>query len=139
MQHVLDTITEKGFHQPIVSGGNSPSWLLGHLADTDDALFEVLGIRQRMFPDLARIYHHERGTNQAGHLTIKELSGQWKIIIEELNRTLKSYSEQDWLSRHTVVSEEDFKKEPHRNKLNVILTRLTHKASHLGQIALQVK
>lgn len=139
MQKVLDTISDEDFHKPIVNGGNSPSWLLGHLADTDDALLELFGIRKRMFPDLARIYHHERDTNQSGHLTKNELSAQWKAIVEELNRAIKSYSEKDWLSRHTLVSEEDFKKEPHRNKLNVILSRVTHKASHLGQIALQVK
>lgn len=139
MQKVLDNISEEDFQRPIVKNGNSPSWLLGHLAETDDSLFELLGIRKRMFPDLAKIYHHERGTNQSGHLTKEELSTQWKAIVEELNRTIKSYTESDWLSRHTVVSDEDFKKEPHRNKLNVMLSRVTHKASHLGQIALQVK
>ena len=46
-------------------------------------------------------------------------------------------SESDWHSKHTAVSEEDFKKEPHRNKLNVMLSRVTHKASHLGQMAMQ--
>jgi uncharacterized damage-inducible protein DinB len=139
MQKVLDTISDEDFHKPIIPDGNSPSWLLGHLADTDDALLELFGIRKRMFPDLAKIYHHERGTNQSGHLTKEELSTQWKAIVEELNRAIKSYSEKNWLSRHTVVSEEDFMKEPHRNKLNVMLSRVTHKASHLGQIALQVK
>ncbi len=139
MQQVLETISDEDFHKPVVVGGNSPSWLLGHLVDTDDALFELFGIRKRMYPDLAKIYHHERGTNQSGHLIKQELSFQWNAIVEELNRVIKSYSEKDWLSRHTVVSEEDFMKEPHRNKLNVMLTRVTHKASHLGQIALQVK
>ena len=139
MQHVLETISDEDFHKPVITGGNSPSWLLGHLADTDDALFELFGIQKRMYPDLAKIYHHERGTNQSGHLTKQELSAQWNAIVEELNRVIKNYSEKEWLSRHTVVSEEDFKKEPHRNKLNVMLTRVTHKASHLGQIALQVK
>ena len=38
-----------------------------------------------------------------------------------------------------IVSEEDFKKEPHRNKLNVMLSRVTHKASHLGQIDLELR
>ena len=139
MQKLLDTISEEDFHKPIVKDGNSPSWLLGHLADTDDTLFELFGIQKRMFPDLTKIYHHERGANQSGHLTKEELSVKWKAIIEELNLAIKNYSEQDWLSRHMVVSEEDFKKGPHRNKLNVMLSRVTHKASHLGQIALLVK
>jgi uncharacterized damage-inducible protein DinB len=139
MLKTLENISEADFHKPIVAGGNSPSWLLGHLADTDDALLELFGIRNRLYPNLAKIYHHERDTNQTGHLSKEELITQWQAIITELDRAIKAYSEDDWLARHMVVSEEDFKKEPHRNKLNVMLSRVTHKASHLGQIALQVK
>jgi uncharacterized damage-inducible protein DinB len=139
MQKTLDSISEENFNKPIVPGGNSPSWLMGHLADTDDALLKLFGIRERMFPELAKIYHHERGTNQTGHLSKAELLATWKEIIAELDAAFKSMSESDWLSRHMVVSEEDFKKEPHRNKLNVMLSRVTHKASHLGQIAMQPK
>lgn len=137
MQKTLDSLSAENFNRPIVPGGNSPSWLLGHLADTDDTLLELFGIRQRLFPELAKIYHHERGTNQSGHLSKEELITKWKAITTELDRAFKAMSEGDWLARHMAVTEEDFKKEPHRNKLNVLLSRVTHKASHLGQVALR--
>jgi DinB superfamily len=139
MQKTLDSITEENFYKPIVADGNSPSWLMGHLADTDDALLKLFGIRERLFPELATIYHHERGANQSGHLTKDELMTKWKAIVAELDRNFSSMSESDWHARHMAVSEEDFKTEPHRNKLNVMLSRVTHKASHLGQIAMQAK
>jgi hypothetical protein len=139
MLKTLDAISEEDLHKPIVPGGNSPSWLLGHLADTDDALLELFGIRNRMFPELAKIYHHERGTNQSGHLSKEELTTKWKAIVAELDRAFKNWNESDWHSRHMAVSEEDFKKEPQRNKLNVMLSRVTHKASHLGQIDMRAK
>jgi hypothetical protein len=45
-----------------------------------------------------------------------------------------------WFERHTSVSEEDFLKEPHRNKLNVLLNRTNHQSYHFGQmILLQAK
>ena len=135
----LEILPEENFHKPIVPGGNSASWLLGHLADTDDALLELFAIRTRMFPELAKIYHHERGTNQAGHLSKVDLMAKWNAITTELDKAFKSMSEQDWHSRHQAVTEEDFKKEPHRNKLNVMLSRVGHKASHLGQIAMLPK
>lgn len=137
MQKLLDTISNENFNKPVAPGANSPSWILGHLVDTDDKLLELFGIRSRLFPELEKIYHHERGANQAGHLTKDQLITQWKAILAELNRTFKSMSESDWHGRHVAVSEEDFKKEPHRNKLNVMLSRVSHKASHLGQIAMQ--
>jgi uncharacterized damage-inducible protein DinB len=136
MQKAFDTLDDSRYLQPIVEGGNSPSWLLGHLVDTDDELVEILGIRPRLFPDLKKIYHHERGVNQTGHLAKAELVQRWKAISEELDRAFKGWSEKDWMSRHTLVSEEDFNKEPHRNKLNVMMTRVAHKASHLGQVAM---
>lgn len=137
MEKVLQTISSENYHTAILQGGNSPSWLMGHLADTDDKLLELFGIGKRLFPELSTIYHHEKGTNQTGHLSKEEVLEKWKVISAELNRAFKSWNESDWLSRHTAVSEEDFKKESHRNKLNVMLSRVTHKASHLGQIAMQ--
>ena len=139
MQKAFDTITDENFNKPIVANGNSPSWLLGHLVDTDDKLIELFGIGNRLHPELKAIYHHERGTNQSGHLTKSELLNKWKSISAELDKAFKSWSESDWMGRHTAVSEEDFKKEPHRNKLNVMLSRVEHKASHLGQVAMQAK
>ena len=137
MQKVLDTISNENYTRPVLPGANSPSWILGHLVDTDDKLLELFGISKRLFPELEKIYHHERGANQAGHLTKDELITKWKAILAELNRAFKSMSESEWHGRHTAVSEEDFKKEPHRNKLNVMLSRVSHKASHLGQVAMQ--
>ncbi len=138
-QKILESISDEKFNIPVVAGGNSPSWLMGHLADTDDALLELFGIRKRMFPELAKIYHHEKGTNQTGHLSKEELIAKWKEISAELDKAFKAMNESDWHGRHMAVTEEDFKKEPHRNKLNVMLSRVTHKASHLGQVALQAK
>lgn len=137
MQNAIDTISNEKFNQAIIVNGNSPSWLLGHLVDTDDKLLELFGIGKRIFPELSTIYHHERGTNQQGHLTKAELSTKWNTVVAELDTAFKNMTEADWLARHMSVTEEDFKKEPHRNKLNVFLSRIAHKASHLGQIAMQ--
>ncbi len=139
MEKMIESTSSDNFSKAIVPGGNSPSWLFGHLADTDDKLLELFGIRQRMYPELSTIYHHERGANQEGHLSKDELLKKWKAISAELDRAFKAMNESDWHARHVAVTEEDFKKEPHRNKLNVMLSRVTHKASHLGQIAMQPK
>lgn len=139
MQKAFDELDGTEFQVPVAEGFNSPSWILGHLVDTDDMLLEVLGIRARIYPDLSRIYHHERGSNQTGHLAKSELMSRWKVILAELERSFKSWTESEWLSKHAVVSEQDFQREPHRNRLNVMLTRVAHKASHLGQIAMMKK
>lgn len=137
IQKVIDSISDENYNKPILPGGNTPSWILGHLAEADDSLIELMGIGKRIYPDLKTIYHHEKGNNQSGHLSKQELVEKWQAIQARLDEAFRQWSETEWLSRHTAVSEEDFKKEPHRNKLNVLLSRITHKASHLGQLALQ--
>lgn len=136
MMKVLETMSIEKYNTPLIQGGNTPGWILGHLVDTDDALLPLLGIGERKFPALENIYHHTRGANYQGHLTQQELLEKWKVISEELDKAFTRWSEGDWLAKHTAVNEDDFKKEPQRNRLNVMLSRVTHKASHLGQIAM---
>lgn len=136
MQKALTEIPAEKFNTPIVPGGNTPSWIFGHLVDTDDRLLELFGIGTRLYPDLSTIYHHERGNNQDGHLSKEELINRWNEIRTRLDAAFHAWTEAQWLQRHNAVSEEDFQKEPHRNKLNVMLSRVSHKASHLGQVSM---
>ena len=41
-----------------------------------------------------------------------------------------------WLERHSSVSEEDFAKEPLRNRLAMMLSRTNHVSMHVGQALL---
>jgi hypothetical protein len=41
-----------------------------------------------------------------------------------------------WLTRHNSVSDEDFAKDPLRNRLSLLMNRTTHAAFHLGQMRL---
>ena len=46
----------------------------------------------------------------------------------------------DWLARrHTAVLEEDFSKEPLRNRLSILLTRTNHLSYHISQTSLARK
>lgn len=53
-----------------------------------------------------------------------------------LSQKMNSLSAEDWFQKHTAVTAEDFAKEPHRNKLNIIITRTSHLQYHTGQLAL---
>jgi hypothetical protein len=41
-----------------------------------------------------------------------------------------------WFEKHAALSEEDFSREPYRNKLNIIITRTSHLQYHTGQLVL---
>ncbi|MGN6477843.1 MAG: DinB family protein, partial [Flavipsychrobacter sp.] len=68
--------------------------------------------------------------------TVADLKQKWQEVNELLSTHFAKLEPADWLDRHMSVSPEDFAKEPHRNRLNVILGRTNHQASHMGQLNL---
>ena len=66
---------------------------------------------------------------------IDELKKYWNEVNTELTEHFSTMQPAEWFAPHTAVSEKDFEKEPHRNKLNVLITRSTHQSYHLGQLA----
>jgi hypothetical protein len=63
-----------------------------------------------------------------------------KRLWDEINGTLwtkfSALSGSDWLKKHSSVSEEDFAREPHRNRFTILLGRTSHIAYHFGQAKL---
>ena len=52
---------------------------------------------------------------------------------------MEAVSSSGWLERHAAVSEEDFAKDPSRNRFAVLLSRTNHLSYHLGQAVLGLK
>ena len=67
--------------------------------------------------------------------SVEELKKYWKEVNAVLYEHISKMTTGDWFTRHSAVSEEDFSKEPHRNKLNIIINRTNHQSYHLGQLA----
>jgi len=53
-----------------------------------------------------------------------------------ITSAVENFSVDDWLKKHTAVSDEDFSKNPTRYRLAVFLNRINHASFHTGQIAL---
>jgi len=53
-----------------------------------------------------------------------------------ITSAVENFSVDDWLKKHTAVSDEDFSKNPTRNRLAVFLDRTNHASVHTEQIAL---
>jgi hypothetical protein len=45
----------------------------------------------------------------------------------------------EWLHQHRAMSEEDYAKDPTRNRLAVLLSRTNPLSYHLGQVTLALK
>jgi hypothetical protein len=68
-----------------------------------------------------------------------ELRTYWKNTNEKLASHFAKVKTDDWFLKHNSVSAEDFEKEPHRNRLTIVLGRTGHLAYHVGQLTLLKK
>ena len=135
LDELLAKLTDDQLMQETAPGRNTGVYLLGHLAAVNDSLFKFLGIGERMHPELDAVFLEAADRSGMQMPSVNELRIYWKEINGALYSIIDKLPAQEWFTRHTAVSEEDFKKEPHRNKLNIILNRTNHQAYHLGQLA----
>lgn len=130
----LAKISEEQMMQETAPGRNTGVYLFGHLVASNDDLFRLLGIGEKLHPELDDIFIKSPDKSGKTYPSISTLKEYWTEINTSLNAKFEAMQPNEWFEKHTVVSEEDFAKEPHRNKLNIIITRAAHHAYHLGQM-----
>jgi hypothetical protein len=129
-------LSEDQLQQEIAPGRNRLFYLWGHLAAANDALFPLLGLGPKLHPELEAMFfaNPDRTVPLAlSHSELKDVSGQ---INAALWSAFSGWTTAEWLQKHTAVSDEDFLREPHRNRYSVMLSRNTHMAYHYGQAIL---
>lgn len=131
----LEKLTDQQLESEIAPGRNRGVYVLGHLVAVNDNLFTLLGLGERMYPQLQDLFIRTPDRTVPIPATA-ELRRYWHEVNAKLTPALRGLSTEAWLDRHNSVSPEDFAKEPTRNKLNVLLSRTSHQAYHFGQIIL---
>lgn len=130
----LEGVSDEQLNSEIAEGKNTGYYLLGHLAAVNDNLFQILNLGDRPHAELEEIFLRNPDGKGEKTYSIDELKNFWKEINAKLSKKFEDFSADDWFSKHASVSTEDFAKEPHRNKLNVLLSRTIHQGYHLGQL-----
>ena len=121
----------------VAPGRNRAIYLLGHLIATNDGMIPLFGLGGRLFPEL-EVFSGNPDKSFEINASIEELKTKWAALNTALTTHFAKMSAEDWMSKHTAVSTEDFAKEPHRNKLNVFIGRTNHQSYHLGQLNLMM-
>jgi hypothetical protein len=133
---LFSTLSPEQLEQQVTPGKNRLIYLWGHLAATNDGLLPLLGIGERLHPELDAMFITKPDRSAELTVTAQSLKSAWDKINERLWEGFSKFSPADWAGRHTAVSEEDFEREPHRNRFTVLLGRTAHFAYHLGQATL---
>ncbi len=127
--------TDEQLRAAVSADRNTGVYLLGHLIAVHDAMFPLLGIGEKLHPELESPFIKNPEKAGIEKPAVHKLRDYWKEVNEKLSEKLSSFTVENWLQKHQAVTEEEFKNEPHRNKLNVLLSRTNHIAYHLGQLA----
>lgn len=132
----FDKCSDADLLKPVAPGRNRIIYLLGHLVAVSDRMLPLLGLGERHWPHLDELFVTKPDDASASLPAAAELRSQWKEVNNELTGKLKAWKPEEWLMKHESVSAADFVKEPHRNRLNVVLSRTSHMSYHRGQLIL---
>jgi hypothetical protein len=135
----FDSLSDEQMLTEIAPGKNRPVYLLGHLLVVNDAIIPQLRLGEPRHADLREIFLDQPDRADAAFPPLADLRQNWKDLNVRLTTLFSQLTPAEWLERHALVSEEDFAKEPHRNRLAIFLSRVSHTAYHLGQLRLQPK
>jgi hypothetical protein len=131
---LLGEISDEQLQNETAKGKNSGGYLIGHLTAVSDGLLTILGLGERLYPHLEEVFLKNPEKSGLEKPTIAELKKNWNEVNKKLRGHFEKLTADDWFAKHVAVSAEDFAKEPHRNKLNVLISRTNHQSYHLGQL-----
>jgi hypothetical protein len=132
----LAGLTDEQLQTQIAPGKNRLFYLVGHLTAVHDRLFPLLGIGERLHPELDEAFITNPDKTVADPLSANDLRKAWTEVNSKLTAAFEKFTPVDWLQKHTAVSDEDFAKDPTRNRLAVVMSRTNHASFHSGQSVL---
>ena len=134
VDNLFDILTDEQLNQEVSPGRNRGIYILGHLAAVHSRMLPLLGVGEHIYPQLDEPFLAKPDKAVETLPSAQELRQYWKDVNGKLAAQFAAMTPDDWFQKHTSVSEEDFAKEPHRNRLNVLISRTNHLSYHFGQL-----
>lgn len=129
-------LDDESLLKEIAPGKNRVVYLLGHLIAVNDSMIALFGLGERKYAHFDEAFLKSPDRSGLNIPDVATLRNDWKESNLILTGYFNQLSPEEWMSRHTAMTDEDFEKDPGRNKLSVLLNRTNHVAYHLGQLVL---
>lgn len=131
---LINALSDEQVIEEIMPGKNTTAYLIGHLVAANDSMIGLFGLGQRQYAHYDEPFLKMPDKSGQAFPPVSELREAWKHSNETLSAYFAEMTPEDWMSKHTAMTDEDFTKEPGRNKMSVLLNRTSHVAYHLGQM-----
>jgi len=99
-------------------------------------MFPLLGLGERLHPELDEAYITSPDRALPDPISVTALKKAWGEVNHKLTSAFEAFTPEEWLEKHTAVSDEDFAKDPTRNRLALVMNRTNHASFHMGQAIL---
>ncbi len=136
---IFDELSDDQYLIPVAPGRNRPIYLLGHLTAVHDLMLPLLGIGERQHSELDVLFLSSPDGTIDVLPTISNLKKSWNDVNALLLQGFTAMTPDQWLQRHSSMTDEDFAADLTRNRYSVLLNRTNHTAFHLGQLILARK
>jgi DinB superfamily len=136
---LFSALSEEQLQKEVAPGKNRLIYLWGHLIAVHDRMLPLLGLGERLHPEFDAPFLSNPDKAVAQLPTVEDIRKTWYEVNSKLLAGIESLSAAEWLQKHASVSEEDFAKDPQRNRFAIFLSRMNHISFHLGQTALLSK
>jgi DinB superfamily len=136
LDRMFSSMNDKELLQEVAPGRNRVFYLMGHLTAVHDRLLPMLGLGERLHPELDDDFLTNADRVTADRVGPEAVRLAWSEVNARLTAAMAALPPEEWLKKHNAVSDEDFAKDPLRNRLSVLQTRTTHAGFHAGQIRL---
>lgn len=133
---LFDSLSDDELQTEIAPGKNRAIYVFGHLLAVNDAMIPGLRLGEATLPGYWEPFVTKADRAVDNLPPTAEVRENWKALSAKLAAHLQELTPAQWLERHSTVSEEDFAKEPHRNRLAILLSRTGHLSYHVGQLLL---
>ena len=133
---LFSPLSEQQLQKEVAPGKNRLIYLWGHLTAVHDRMLPLLDLGPRLHPEFDPLFLTNPDRAMADLPPAEEIKKFWNEVNGKLLAGFESLSAAEWLQKHAQVSDEDFAKDPQRNRFTVLLSRTNHISFHLGQTAL---
>jgi hypothetical protein len=102
---MLGNFTDEQLQQQVAPGKNRVFYLVGHLTAVHDRMLPMLGLGERLHPELDDAYITNRDGLLGDPLSATELRRTWTEVNDKLTAAFERFTLRDWLEKHASVSD----------------------------------
>jgi hypothetical protein len=134
LERTLSSLSDNELQLEVAPGRNRVYCILDHLAAFHYRLLPQLGVGERLHPELDNLFVVNPDRSFQDAFTGAELRRMFTEINAKATSEIQAMPPTDLLKRHESVSEQDFAKDPLRNRFAVLSSTTAHMMLHVGQL-----